>query len=68
MTSERRPRARLASPLPAANALRHGRRAITHRHPTPSSEIERFAKAICGADNDPLLFSRPVSSLRTTSY
>jgi len=52
------PARRLASPLPAANALRHGRRAITHRHPTPSSEIERFAKAICGADNDPLLFEQ----------
>jgi hypothetical protein len=38
---------------PAARAA-----AITHRHPTPSSEIERFAKAICGADNDPLLFEQ----------
>jgi hypothetical protein len=54
----RGPRTAAGKSLASRNALRHGLRAITHRHPTPSSEIERFAKAICGADNDPLLFEQ----------
>ena len=54
----REPRTAAGKSLASRNALRHGLRAITHRHPTPSSEIERFAKAICGADNDPLLFEQ----------
>jgi hypothetical protein len=54
----RGPRTAAGKSLASRNALRHGLRAITHRHPTPSSEIERFAKAICGVDNDPLLFEQ----------
>jgi hypothetical protein len=40
------------------NALRHGLAAIPHIRPDLSPEIERFAKALCGDDNDPLLFEQ----------
>jgi hypothetical protein len=40
------------------NALRHGLAALTHRQPMP--EVEQFAHALCGDDNDPALFAQAV--------
>jgi hypothetical protein len=54
----RGPRTAAGKFLASRNALRHGLRAVTHRQPTPWKKIERFAKAICGADNDPSLFEQ----------
>jgi excinuclease UvrABC nuclease subunit len=39
------------------NALRHGLAAITHRQPPPAADVERFAKLICGDENDAELFA-----------
>jgi hypothetical protein len=42
------------------SALRHGLAAITHRQPTPSTDIEEFARALCGDDTDSALFAQAV--------
>lgn len=38
------------------NALRHGLAAVIHRPPVPAGDVERLARAICGDDNDQVLF------------
>ncbi|MGC1777135.1 MAG: hypothetical protein WBB34_04260, partial [Xanthobacteraceae bacterium] len=38
------------------NALRHGLAAITNRSSLPAGDVERLARAICGADDDSLLY------------
>jgi hypothetical protein len=42
------------------NAFRHGLAALMHRQPLPAPEIEQFARALCGDDNDPALFAQAV--------
>jgi hypothetical protein len=42
------------------NALRHGLAALTHRQLVPAPEIEQFARALCGNDNDPALSAQAV--------
>jgi hypothetical protein len=40
------------------NALRHGFAATIRRPPLPQSQIEHFARTLCGDDHDPLLFEQ----------
>jgi hypothetical protein len=40
------------------NALRHGLAALTHRRSSISQETEQMAKALCGVDDNPLLFEQ----------
>src|SRR5271169_4217282 len=42
--------------IASRNALRHGLTAVTHRRFAHPTDIERFAKALCGSDDDPNLF------------
>jgi hypothetical protein len=71
MTSERRiaanrlngpksrgPRSAAGKSITSRNALRHGLAAINHRQRMPASDIERFARALCGDDNDPSLYEQ----------
>jgi hypothetical protein len=71
MTSERRiaanrlngpksrgPRSAAGKSIASRNALRHGLAAINHRQRRPASDIERFARALCGDDNDPSLYEQ----------
>lgn len=50
------PRGAAGKAIASRNALRHGLAAIVQIRPGLSPELERFAKALCGDDNDPLLF------------
>ena len=50
--------ARLANQLPAATRSGTGLAATIHRRAVSSSEIERFAKAICGENEDPSLLEK----------
>jgi len=52
------PRSAAGKAIASRNALRHGLAAIPHIRPGLSPEIERFAKALCGDDSDPLLFDQ----------
>ena len=54
----RGPRTAAGKRIASRNALRHGLAAITHRQPVSSDEIERFAKALCGGDDDPSLLEQ----------
>lgn len=60
--SEKRggPRTAAGKARASRNALRHGLAATTHRQITPPEEIERFAKALCGYDDNPGLFAQAV--------
>jgi hypothetical protein len=40
------------------NALRHGLAALTHRAPLIFQDTEQMAKALCGTDDNPLLFEQ----------
>lgn len=42
------------------NALRHGFASTLHRQ-VPQSQIERFARALCGNDHNPLLFEQALT-------
>ena len=55
------PRTAAGKARASRNAQRHGLAAITHRLPIPSGEIERLARAISGADEDPALFAQAIS-------
>jgi hypothetical protein len=55
------PRTAAGKASASRNAQRHGLAAITHRHPAPSGEIEQLARAICGDDKDPALFTQAVA-------
>ena len=55
------PRSAAGKAIASRNARRHGLTARMHRPPTPTGEIERLARAICGQDQDPLLFGAAVT-------
>ena len=52
------PRTAVGKSTASRNALRHGFAALTHGKPMPAPEVEQIARAICGDDNDPLLFAQ----------
>ena len=52
------PRTAAGKSIASRNALQHGLAALTHRQPLPVPEIEQFARALCGNDNDPALFAQ----------
>jgi hypothetical protein len=52
------PRTAAGKAIASRNALRHGLAALVHKHPVLSTEIEGFAQALCGGDNDPTLFAQ----------
>ena len=55
------PRSAAGKSRASRNALRHGLAALTHRPPEPTGEVQRLARAICGGDDDPLLFEAAVA-------
>ena len=54
------PRSAAGKSIASRNALRHGLAATTFRRYVPPGEIERFARALCGGDSDPVLFAQAV--------
>jgi hypothetical protein len=54
------PRTAAGKAIASRNALQHGLAALTHRQPVPSAEVEEFARALCGNNNDPALFTQAV--------
>jgi hypothetical protein len=62
----RGPRSGAAKSMARRNAVRHGLAALVHRQPVSETEIDRFAKALCGSDADPILFeqARIIAQLR----
>jgi len=54
------PRTAAGKARASRNAQRHGLAAITHRLPVPSGETERLARAICGDDEDQVLFAQAI--------
>ena len=55
------PRSAAGKFIASRNALRHGFAAVTHHNPVPPLDVERFAKALCGDDDDPLLFEQALA-------
>lgn len=55
------PRSAAGERRASRNALCHGLAAITYRAPAPAGDIDRLARAICGQDDDPLLFGAAVA-------
>jgi hypothetical protein len=54
------PRTAAGKATASRNALRHGLAALTYRQPAPSAEVVEFARALCGDDDDPILFAQAV--------
>jgi hypothetical protein len=54
------PRTAAGKAKASRNALKHGLAALIHRQVPPSAEVEEFACALCGGDNDPALFAQAV--------
>ena len=54
------PRTAAGKASASRNALRHGLAALTHRQPAPSAEVEEFARALCGDNQDPILLAQAV--------
>jgi hypothetical protein len=54
------PRTAAGKSIASRNAFRHGLAAMTHRQTVSGPEIVQFARALCGADNDPVLFAKAV--------
>lgn len=54
----RGPRSAAGKSIASRNAVRHGLAAIVHRQPVSETEIDEFAKALCGSDTDPMLFEQ----------
>jgi hypothetical protein len=54
----RGPRTAAGKSRVSVNALRHGLAAVTRYNPAHSPQIERMARAICGDDQNPLLFDQ----------
>lgn len=50
------PKTAAGKKIASRNALRHGLTAVTHRRVADRAEIEQFAKALCGSNDDPNLF------------
>ena len=57
----RGPRSAAGKSIASRNALRHGLAAMIHRRAPPLREVENFAQALCGDDNDPLLFDKALA-------
>ncbi len=55
------PRSAAGKSIASRNALRHGLAAMIHRKAPPLQEVESFAKALCGDDDDPLLFDKALA-------
>ena len=53
--------ARLVSLSPAATRCGTGLRQCIHRKAPPLQEVENFAKALCGDDDNPLLFEQALA-------
>jgi hypothetical protein len=56
----RGPRSQTGKQRSSRNALRHGLSAVSHRNPVFFDEVEQIAKAICGDDQNPALFTQAV--------
>jgi antitoxin component of RelBE/YafQ-DinJ toxin-antitoxin module len=56
----RGPRTAAGKATASRNALKHGLAALTHRHATPSAEVEEFARALCDDNSDPIVFAQAV--------
>jgi hypothetical protein len=56
----RGPRTAAGKARASRNSLRHGLSTIRHLNPAVSGKIEQMAKAICGDDQDPLLFDQAI--------
>lgn len=54
------PRTAAGKASASRNALQHGLAALTHRPPAPSAEVEEFARALCGDNQDPILLAQAV--------
>jgi hypothetical protein len=54
----RGPRSAAGKSIASRNAVRHGLAAVVHRQPISETEIEGFAKALCGSDTNPILFEQ----------
>src|SRR5579864_2576917 len=54
------PRTAAGKASASRNALRHGLAALTHRQLAPSAEVVEFARALCGDDQDPILYVQAV--------
>ena len=54
------PRTAAGKTSASRNALQHGLAALTHRQPAPSAEVEEFARALCGDNQDPILLAQAV--------
>jgi hypothetical protein len=54
------PRTAAGKSIASRNALRHGLAVITHGQTMPGPEVEQFARALCGGDDDPVLFAKAV--------
>src|SRR5262245_40797412 len=52
------PRTAVGKARISRNAMRHGLASLTHRAPLIFQETEQIAKALCGADDNPLLFEQ----------
>lgn len=57
----RGPRSAAGKSIASRNALRHGLAAMIHRKAPPLYEVKNFAIALCGDDNDPLLFDKALA-------
>ena len=54
----RGPRTAPGKAIVSRNALRHGLTATVHRSPLPAADLEEFARALCGGDDDPALLAQ----------
>ena len=52
------PRTAAGKATASRNALRHGFAALTHSKPAPGSALDQLARAICGDDDNPLLYAQ----------
>lgn len=57
----RGPRTAAGKAIASRNAVKHGLAAMTYRDPVPTSELERFARTLCGDDSDPVLFEHALT-------
>jgi hypothetical protein len=56
----RGPRSAAGKSLASRNALRHGLAAATHKSAVNEGDIENFARALCGGDDDPALYAQAI--------
>jgi len=56
----RGPRSAAGKAIVSRNAVARGLAAMTHRQPVVAADVEPFARALCGDDDDPTLFQQAV--------